>query len=516
MKTILIFVNAIVISVIVAAMGVPRERSIDVVPLPDARPARLTDLLPASTVAAVEVRGIASRWEEVRGLDAVAELQNRLLPAVGMKVDDLPRIVGDEAVLAFATTSNGRRVVPLAVLRPLRIHAALSWIGKRSDLALHRENGTLWVVRDSDARELERLTRPGGGGPDLHVREVAARLPDGGLVRGWIDPDALRRLLLDRVPGVWPVALDLLSASVAAELAAVRFGGFRRDLLPSGVVTDAVIAYDLEALPPEVAAGLVAPPGPAVLPAALPPGVAAMASFGTQKDATLPWLRFVADSDPRGPLRNLGFWIDEVEERTGIDIERDLLDSLGERGWLVVLRDGSTGSWGWVAMIESEDRPGLERAMLDLQGWWLEHTWGRTLGLAFPRSREDALGSHTVHRGTAWTPFGEFSGPAFLVTDDHLLLGSGTGALSSGLRLLETKDSWRPQAGDDALIVGGTSVASLAGLLLGDEAVGAEAEITAALERLASSIDNASAGVRYEGDAVRLHGELAFSAAGPR
>ena len=356
MKTLLIFVNAVIISVIVAAIGVPREKSIDLVP-PDPRPAQLIDLLPESTVAAIEVRNLASRWEEIRDLDAVAQMQDRLLPAVGMNVDDLPRIVGDEAMLALATSADGKRIVPLALLRPPGINTASNWIRSRPGVVLHREDDTLWVARVADARELERLARSNGYGPDLHVREVAAQLPDGGLVRGWIDPDALRRLLLDRVPGVWPVALDLLSASVAAELEAVRFAGFRRDLQPSGVVTDAVVAYEPEVLPAEVAAGLAAPPGPAVLPAALPPGVAAMLSFRTQNDATLPWLRFVADSDSRGPLRNLGFWIDEIEERTGLDLERDLLDPMGERGWLALLDGGSTGSWGWVAMIESEDRP---------------------------------------------------------------------------------------------------------------------------------------------------------------
>jgi hypothetical protein len=516
MKTLLIFLNAIVISVLVAAMGVPRESSGDVVPPPDARPARLIDLLPASTVAAVQLRDLASRWGEVRGLVAFAELQDRLLPAVGMSEEDLPRVVGDEALIAIATVSDGKRIVPLALLRPPRIRTALSWIRERPALSVHREDDTLWVVRDTDACELEWLTRSSGSGPDLHVREVAARLPEGGLVRGWIEPESLRRLLLERVPGVLPAALDLVSASAAAELAAVRFVGFRRDLQPSGVVTDAVVGYDLSVLPPEVAAGLAAPPGGAVLPEALPPGVAAMASFGTQTNATLPWLRFVADSDPQGPLRNLGFWIDEIEERTGVDIERDILDRLGERGWLALLDGASKEPWGWVAMIESEDRPDLERAMLDLQGWWIEHTWGRTLGLAIPRNREDALGGHTVHRAMAWTPFGEFAGPAFLVTDRHLLLGSGTEALSRGLRLLEAKESWQPHAGDDAMMVGGAAVARLAGTLLDDEIVGREAKIAAALENLASSIDNASAGVRYEGDAVRVHGELAFSVAHPR
>jgi hypothetical protein len=351
------------------------------------------------------------------------------------------------------------------------------------------------------------------------LNELEERLPRGGLARGWINPNALRELLLRQVEGTKPAALELIEALGAAELEAVRFAGFRREVTAGEVTTDMVIAYDRKVLPSQVARALDERPAPARLPAKLPQGVMAMAAFRPESEASLAWLRHASVSDPRGPLRNLEFWMEQLEERTGRSLERDLLDHLGDQGWLVAFETEAKDTLEVAVVLEVRDAGAVEESLLELRGWLTEQASGRTLGFLVPRARLARSEGHTLHATTFWTLFGEVAGPVFTVTDDHAVLATGDRAVRRALELLEGKRSWNPVGPDgvlsspphEAVVLRAAALSPIIEALLatpGHE--GGGLELVGAVSDLVSSLDTASLGVWYEGDALRLRGRVIF------
>jgi hypothetical protein len=78
------------------------------VAVPEVAGRPLVDLLPESTVAAVEIRDLSRRWTEIRDLPGVARFQDRVFRELGLDVDALPLLAGDRAVLALVISENGR------------------------------------------------------------------------------------------------------------------------------------------------------------------------------------------------------------------------------------------------------------------------------------------------------------------------------------------------------------------------------------------------------------------------
>lgn len=500
---------------------------------PDAVPETLgrtlVDLLPESTVAAVELRGIESRWQEIRGLSAVARFQDRVLGELGLDADDLPRLAGNRAVLALVIADNRRDVVPIALLRPSRPEEAAALLVARSgtesdgaSCALRRSRDTFWLIPAEAEDRLGSLARGRRASRtgDFHLEELDRRLPDGGLARGWINPRALRDLLLNQVEGTQPALVEWIEAMGAVELEAVRFAGFRRDLTHDGVVTEGIVAYRADLLPAEVAHALRSRPAPARLPDALPPGVVAMAAFRPESEASLAWLRHVSMRDPRGSLRNLDFWIDAFEERTGRDVGHDLLDLLGDQGWVLAFEGETGGTLELAVVFEAGDAERLEDTLLDLRAFLMDHTLGRTLGLVVPHARDARLAGHALYGTTLWSPFGQVEGPVFAVTADHLLLATGDRAAERALRVLEGQSTWEPVMAEvglaspahEAVKIRVSALSPLVDELIGlrDDGAGAS-EWVAAVSELASNLDTAELGLWYETDAFRLRGRLSFA-----
>jgi hypothetical protein len=504
---------------------VPQNRAPEATPIDSS----LIGLLPESTVLAVELRDVDSRWSEIRGMRAISRFQDRLLAGSALGADDLRRLIGDHAVLALVVAADGRSALPVAVLRPRRISEAAALLEEASvsrgqqdpAYTVHRRGDTLWIGPIDAADRLATLARGTGTSllKSLPLSETNARLPDGGLIRGWLNPRVLGDLLRDQIEGTRPEWLELVGALAAAELDAVRFAGFRRDLTPDGVITDAVIGYDTDVLPPEVTRALAFPAGRSVLPGAMPAGVVMMFSFPLEPKAGLAWLRYAAERDPRGPLRNLDFWIAELEARTRLDLELDLLDLLGERGWFFVLEGDTRETVRVVVILESRDPARVHRTLVRLEDWVKEHVAGRSLGLTVPRSREVPVLGRTARAMTFRSPLGEEPGPAFLATDEHIVLASGEQALKEGLRLLATRDAWRAAphhpafAGpaDESLLVRGSALSPVVQALIENKTPAGVDGLAAALSGLVGDLESASLGVRYEGDVVRLWSRVGFT-----
>lgn len=518
----------------------------------------MIDLLPESTVLAVEIREMAVRWPEIRGVTAIARFLDRLLTGSGLEPDDLPRLAGNAAIVALVPSANGLSLTPVALLRPPHIGEAEEILAKvalpldgNAPPAVHRDRGALWVGLRGASDRLKQIAAGDGTSAreSLMMDEVYRRLPAGGMVRGWVNPDALRMFLHRDVEGVRSAPVEILRSFATAELAAIRFIGFRREFTAGGLVTDGVIGFDAGVLPQEVARFLRSSPESSILlPSPLPPGTLLASSFRTDAEACLAWLRYVAASDPRGPLRNLDFWMEEFRARTGFDPEQDLFGAFGEHGWFLLLEGDTSKTVRGVAILETRDPGHLEETLLELRAWLKEHVQGRTLGSVLPRIRDDSLDGWTLHGLTLWTPFAEVPGPAFLVTDEHLLIGTGVPALRAGLELLESKEAWVRAADMDAasaadeanlahddhrasigegvglaprpalehLRVDGAALSRWIEALVEEGLIGSEVSdhrrhLTPAVTDLLAEIGDVSADVWYEQDAVRIQGRIRFS-----
>jgi hypothetical protein len=483
---------------------------------PTAEASGLIDLLPESTVVAVEIRDVARRWSEIRGVPAIRGIQDRLLAESGLRPDDLPRLAGERAVLALVTAKDGRSLIPVAILRPSRLdeaeailrHAGINGLA----LTTRRAGNAMWIGPAGAPARLDELAAQGGagGGHGLMMEEVARRLPEGGLVRGWLAPDALRTLLLDRVEGIDSPSLDILRTFIAAELHAARYIGFRRDLTADGLITDAVIGFDSGVLPAEVARVLATPAdSPPILPSPLPPGVLLAGAFRTEAAATWDWLHHVAALDSRGPMRNFEFWVDEFQDRYDRDLERDLVGALGQHGWFFLLEGETVETLPALLVIETRDAGRVEEALVDLGSWLVEQTRVRTLGLLAPRMHDGRLDGFTAHGLSFWTPFAELPGPAFLVTGEHLVVGSGTPALRAGLELLRNQATWEPvavavergaPAPNESIRVRGSTLSRWFDALVARGAPRWSGAI--------AGLESLSGDVWHQEDVIRIHGEV--------
>jgi hypothetical protein len=518
-KTAIVVVLVVILSLLVACSAEvpstpdPAARSgTDVSPLPL--------LLPQSTLLAAELRDLAARWSEIRAIRPIAEFQDRLLAGMGLTAENLQLLLGDRAIFALVSGSD-RILWPLALLRPPKIDQAEALLDSLAvSWTVIRAREALWIGPKSVAEELETMAL--GDGTSLAqvvpMDEVNSRLPAGGLVRGWVNPVAARQLLRVRLGRPWSATLDLVRGLISAELEVVRWIGFRRDIAQGRVVTDAVAVYDTRGLPPEVARLFDPGASSPQLPSHLPDDAAIAVAFRPEAHSYLPWLRYVAASEPEGPLRNLDFWIDEFEERCNMSLERDLFRTIGQHGWLLVFENRGAEAPAWVMVLETSQAHQAEATILGLLSWSAEHAGVRTLGLARPRVQDDTVSGRLTHHVMVRTPFRQLAGPSFTAVDGYLVAGVGEHAIRTGLALIDVRAFPASEAtgigppAHASLQLRGPALGHLSGSPLDAfTAAGEEFDLAVAVVGLIAAVSDASTRLWYEADGIQLHADISLS-----
>jgi hypothetical protein len=235
----------------------------------------------------------------------------------------------------------------------------------------------------------------------------------------------------------------------------------------------------------------------------MPAGAFAAFAFRPEPEAWVPWLRYLAARDPQGPMRNLGFQLDDFQKRYGRDLRRDLCDAIGERGWLFLMKGEQIGSVSAVALIEAYAVPALEGTLADLLDWAGEQIWIDSLGtlLFRPWTRtENGLAARGID---LWTPFGKRTGFAFTLTGQYLVLASSEPALCKGLDVAARLPGLEATAPHASMRVLGAPIAKLFGEWLA-LAGRSDNTLMTALARLIAGIEEARVEVHYEQDAVRF------------
>jgi hypothetical protein len=483
------------------------------------------DLLPDTTLVMIELGDVRGRWDEIRGLPAVAHFQDRVSGALELQSDSLPLLLGDRSVVALIADPTLSEVAPLAVLRPAEIDEArrtLERLVRLSPvpLAVEWRGDVVSIVPAAFANFIGSPSsqRSSARRERMRTELVDAHLPDGGLVRGWFDPNLIARVVESRTGEPESFPTQLVAELVVAELEAMQFAGFRRDLTSSGVVTEAVFGFAGETLPQEVRAVFRPPRSPRSLPATASEGTLAIAAFGAEAGSLLPWLRHASERFPRGALRNLDFWIEELERRTGIDVGDDLFSLLGERAWLAVL-SGDDGDGPQVALVvEAPETERLEPNLLAVHDWVAGQVAARTLGFARPRIEALPGSGGTEHLVSVATPFGKLEGPRFVLEDGHLILASGELALRAGRNLRAAIDSpgtpgdESPAAAgpNESLRVDGRELARGVARQAWAGRDGLEGELVLALTGLLSDLDEIAIDAWFEDEVVRLRGRVDF------
>ncbi|UCF10350.1 MAG: hypothetical protein JSW65_01335, partial [Candidatus Bipolaricaulota bacterium] len=404
----------------------------------------LVTLLPERVLVAVELRDLDGRWDELRAVPPLARLQDRMLDEIGLDARDVPKIAGPFAVLALVPDEAWREIVPVAVLNPPSPASALARLGRTDALTAVQARGAVWIGPASHARLVERIAAGDGTSfrQAVDFAALAERLPEGGLARAALHPAALREYLRVRAQMARSSPVRALAALLRSDLEAIEIAGFRRDITGGEFVTDAWVGFDAGVLPEAVTRALATARGPAVLPSDLAADVLLASSFRTEPEAGLAWLRSIAARDPSGPLRNLDFWIEEFEARTGRSVETDIVGALGERGLTLVLEGADGRGLEIVAILDASDPERLEAALVDLRDWLGEEIWGRSLGLTIPKPRRTDAERGAVHGLDFWSPFGTFRGPVFQVADGRLIVATGRGGLARGVEFARTAQSW--------------------------------------------------------------------------
>jgi hypothetical protein len=487
---------------------------------PSAHPAgtQLLDLVPADSLAAIQIRDLDRRWAEIRNNSAIAQLQDYLLHEIGIEPDRVPVLAASHAVLMLARSESEPFIVPVALLRPCDRAEALRVLAGSRKLSYRDGRDVLWVGPEAAGGLLDSLARGTQRSLSevLPIEEIDARLPGKGLLRGYVNPRAWAELLAQ-----WSNQTNLelprwIAAWLGAELSALRYVAFDRDFVAGEIETKAVAAYDTARLPAEVAGIFVTnrPPIPAA-PLA-PPGTIATFSFRLEAAAWLPWLRHLAARDPHGPLRNLDFWFKEFEVRYHRDLRRDLCAALGENGWLFLVEGERTGSAAAVALIETSPDPAedLKETLADLLEWMGEGVWIDSLGTLFPRywtGMEDGIATRGMD---FWTPIGRRLGLCFAVGGKYLVLATDDSALHEGLTVAQNLPNMRittnASATHAAVRLRGDAIARMFSSCL-VLAARQDDPLLAAVSRLLAGIDCISLDMSYEPDGMRLEGYVRFA-----
>ena len=479
----------------------------------------LIDLLPGSTLAAFELIDVVGRWDELRADSRFAHLQDRLLDDLGLEAEDIPEIAGQLAVFALVSDESSRRVVPIAVLDPPSPNDALARLAESDVLVAIEARGAIWAGAASHAHTLERIALGDGTSirQTVDFATLSERLPPGGLVRAVVNPRAVRDYLLRWASYAGGKLVGKLAALIGADLEAIEVIGFRRDLVDGVIVTDAWVEIDDAVAPDAMIRALAADRGPPLLPTHLPEKAVIVKAFRTEPEAGLAWLRALADRNPDGPLRNLDFWIDEFEARSGRDVESDIVEALGERG-LSLLLEGEGQEGVDFAMILDADAPErLEGALIDLRDWLAELIAGRSLGLVIHQNRDAVDRSGAVHGFDFRGPFVRVSGPVFQLVDDRLVIATSRHSLDLGVELARAAATWATP--DWAFINGPPDEVALirtsavARLLDGGSTSAHESRWLGDIVDFLAGVGDGRVGVYYEERGFRISSQLDIGAA---
>ena len=481
----------------------------------------LRDLIPASALVAVEVRGLGQRWAEIRGTHALAGFQDSILSCLEIRPELIPGLAGDRAVMFLVPADSHSGIAPIAVLQPADLDGTEALLSGLEGLSCLRSRGALWIGPAGAERLLERCAwQEAAGLPSiLPIEENRSGLPPGGLVRGWMNPGALVEFLSDSRMDTLPTPLRWAAAELRAELTAVRCAEFRRDFVKGELIADGLVTYDSSRLPPEISQIFDPDAAPVILPAGIPSNALAVVSFRPEAQAWMPWFRYLAQSDPRGPLRNLSFWLDEFQARYRRDLNRDLFGALGDHGWLLVTTSGDARSTGVVVVVETRHPGAIAVILPDLTSWMGEQIWLKSLGSIMPRSWHEERRGESAGGVTLLTPFSQVHGPEFQLADGYLMVGAGPDAMQAGRAWIENiqrsqTEGERTSNGfpiHGSVLVQGSRLAELIRSARGNKASESPGCILDAIIGLASDLEALRIDMRYEQNAVRFHGRIAFA-----
>jgi len=483
----------------------------------------LFDRVPASALLAVSVSNLDERWAEIRGTPALANLQDALLSRRGVAADLIPLLAGRRSVFFLAPADRWPFAVPVAILQPPDVRKARAILGSMPDVAYLEGDGVLWVGPALSVDLLAQLAREQGPRfPEaVPLTEIANRLPAGGLVRGCVNSGALLRMLRGPAIESCPYLLRGPAAGLAAELSAVRYAAFRRDFVDGEFRSDGLVAYDRNRLPAEVAGILDPGARPVAIPSAasllrMPDGsdqVPFMVmAFRPESRAWMPWIRYVAASDPHGPLRNIAFWLEEFEHRYGRHLERDLFEVFGDRAWLLATRSENQNSMQVVLVMELSARTAIEGTLQDLFSWAGEQLWLSSFGILSTRSWEEHQPGRLMSGLTLRTPLSSLKGPAFEVDDRYLVVALQPSGLATGRAWIESLKSEPPQeAGGSShatILVEPSQLASLIKTFRPAASSESDRLLWDAVLGLMADSKTLQVDMKYEPDAITFQGRL--------
>jgi hypothetical protein len=467
----------------------------------------------------MELRNWSTEWEEIRACSTIRNMQDRLVQHLDLRATDIPILLNESAVIALLPGLRPDSVIPVTVLRPADTSLALSLPERLEGTSSHNwvvveDRGAVWLAPVAEPEWLQALARGDGTSltPHLGLGEVKMHLGDGGLVQGWVNPMGLKGFLQEMTPGKLPGWMDAIVSCMRAEIEALIFAAFHRRLQGEDVVTEAVVGYDIEKLPPEIVDSLSPAAKAPPVPKFLPSETIFYAAFRTERQAWLPYLRYVAAQDPQGPFRNVDFWIAEFEERTGIDLQRRIKQGIGQFGWLALLEGGKSAPSHPLVILQSDDPAGANNLIEIFTEWSREQIRARSLGLVVPQVQRGSFGQTTYTRVDFWTPAAVYTGPIFAAFEGHILVGFDEESIQTAMEMV--KDGCF-DGGDGEVIVAphgvisfdGRYLANLAGLLV--QIQNSEKQIFAdTILELVESIRGGTIQLWYEGETLRFRSRI--------
>lgn len=484
----------------------------------------LLNRVPGSALLAVSTSDLDQRWDEIRSTRALADFQDALLSGRGLQPELVPRLVGHRSVFFLAPAERWPFAVPVGLLEPADAGEAQALLSKLPDIA-YLQDGALFWVGPADAQDLlTRLSKNDGPKfPDVvPLAEIADRLPSGGLVRGCLNSVACQKLLQESALEACPFLFRNAAAALAADLAAVRYVAFRRDFLDGEFTTDGLVAYDPARLPSEVRQVLNPEASPVLIPASAltfstPDGPIrspfVVAAFRPESSAWIPWIRYIAASDPHGPLRNLGFWLDEFQQRYARNLDRDLFSVIGDQAWLLVARGPHDDSLELVMVFELRAGKAIEGVLEDLFSWAGEQVWLSTFGILSARSSHEDQPGIAIRGLIVRTPIASLQGPTFEVGGGYLMLALQPSGLETGRAWIKSIEAAGTAAELQTSGSHGTILiqpSEFARLLqaIHPTALDSDERLWDAVLSLMADSGTLRVDLKYEHDAIRFHGQL--------
>jgi len=490
----------------------------------------LLNRVPGSALLAVSAFDLDQRWGEIRNTRSLAEFQDALLFGQGLKPEDVPNLVGRRSVFCLAPTDRWPFAVPIALLEPTDIDEAQAALGQMDDVAWLRDGTLVWVGPSEAKGLLTRFSRDHGPKlPDvLPIDEINDRLPPGGLVRGCLNSAALLKLLRESAIEACPFPFRNAAAALAADLGVVRYAAFRRDLVEGRLVTDGLVAYDPGRLPKEVsqvlnpAASHVFMPGLGVTISRSDGSTRtpfAVVAFRPESDAWLPWIRYVAASDPRGPLRNLAFWLDEFQQRYARNLDRDLLSVIGDEAWLIAARSPQDNSVEIVLVFELRSGKAIEGVLEDLFAWAGEQLWLGSFGILSTKPWHENQPDVSIRGLTFKTPLASIQGPAFEVSGRYLVISFERSGLETGQAWIRSIAAAKAAVGlatpgsHGTMLIQPSEIARVVQAVRSTGQADGDERIWNAVLGLMADAGTLRVDLQYEPDGIRFHGQVPV---GPR